>query len=92
MTRTSWSRCGGLPGLSLTVQDAGVPNLTLHGPPGLESIFRAMRRFVVLKDLKVEAQICENDGVYDDAVMTVHYLPILKYFFPNLAHFNRKII
>lgn len=35
MTQTNWQHIGGLPGLSLTVQDAGVPHLTLHGPPGL---------------------------------------------------------
>lgn len=35
ITRTSWERTGGLPGLSLTLQDTGVPNLTLHGPDGL---------------------------------------------------------
>lgn len=35
MTQTRWRHIGGLPGLSLTVQDAGVPEVTLHGPPGL---------------------------------------------------------
>lgn len=35
ITHTTWNRIGGLPGLCLTVQDSGVPNLTLHGPPGL---------------------------------------------------------
>ena len=48
VTRTSWSRIGGLPGLCLTVQDAGVQNLALHGPSGLDELFKAMKRFVVL--------------------------------------------
>lgn len=39
MTRTTWDRTGGLPGLSLTLQDTGVPNLTLHGPDGLVRSF-----------------------------------------------------
>lgn len=39
MTRSSWERTGGLPGLSLTLQDTGVPNLTLHGPDGLVRLF-----------------------------------------------------
>jgi ribonuclease Z len=34
-TRTSWQNVGGLPGISLTIQDVGVPHITLHGPPGL---------------------------------------------------------
>lgn len=34
-THTSWGNVGGLPGISLTIQDVGVPNITLHGAPGL---------------------------------------------------------
>lgn len=92
MTRTSWQRIGGLPGLSLTVQDSGVPNLTLHGPPGLDELFRAMRRFVILKDLNVQAAKCCYDGVggadgaddgkpaaeYEDAVISVRYVPLMR--------------
>lgn len=78
MTRNSWIRTGGLPGLCLTVQDAGVPNLSIHGPPGLDEIFKAMRRFVILTDLKVEAPECRSDAFYDDSVMTVNYVPILR--------------
>lgn len=78
MTRTSWQRIGGLPGLSLTVQDSGVPNLTLHGPDGLGELFGAMRRFVILKDLKVDASICDAGRKYDDSVLSVTYVPIHK--------------
>lgn len=80
MTRTSWSTIGGLPGLCLTVQDAGVPELTLHGPPGLDEMFQATRRFVVLRDLKVSAVETSSKDieVYDDVVMTVKYVPIYK--------------
>lgn len=78
MTRTSWGRIGGLPGLSLTVQDAGVPNLTLHGPRGLKELFTAMQRFVILNDLKVDAPVCEDGDSYDDAVINVRYVPLFK--------------
>lgn len=76
MTRTSWNTIGGLPGLCLTVQDAGVPELTLHGPPGLDEIFKATRRFVVLRDLKVNAVECVGGEMYDDCVLTVNYVPL----------------
>ena len=33
LTRRKWEMIGGLPGLALTVQDIGVPKITLHGPP-----------------------------------------------------------
>lgn len=84
MTRTSWQRIGGLPGLSLTVQDSGVPKLALHGPPGLDELFRAMRRFVILKDLKVEAIDCDANRSYDDSVLRITYVPIFKWVSPFL--------
>lgn len=35
VTEPTWSNMGGLPGVSLTIQDVGVPQITLHGPAGL---------------------------------------------------------
>lgn len=78
LTRTSWSQVGGLPGLTLTVQDSGVPHLSLHGPPGLDEIFQSMRRFVVLKDLKVVAIDNSKGEIYEDNVLTVRAIPIQK--------------
>lgn len=79
MTRTSWSHIGGLPGLCLTVQDAGVPELTIHGPPGLEEMFKATRRFVILKDLKINSvESVELKKAHDDSVMSVIYVPMFR--------------
>lgn len=39
MTRSTWHRAGGLPGLSLTLQSYGISNLTLYGPDGLVKAF-----------------------------------------------------
>lgn len=55
-----------------------MPNLTLHGPDGLGELFGAMRRFVILKDLKVETSICDAGGKYDDSVLSITYVPIYK--------------
>lgn len=76
ITQRSWSRIGGLPGLSLTIQDAGVPNITLHGPNKLLNVFLAMRRFVILKQLKVDAPECKQNEFYEDTVLKVRYLPL----------------
>ncbi|EAT37691.1 AAEL010336-PA [Aedes aegypti] len=76
MTRTCWERIGGLPGICLTMQDVGVPNVTLHGPPGLDELFKAMRRFVILKDMKVEAAECKAEDLFDDHVMSLKYVAI----------------
>lgn len=53
VTRNTWPAIGGFPGLALTVQDAGVKELALHGPPYLDNILYSMKRFVVLKNLQV---------------------------------------
>lgn len=37
-----------------------------------------MRRFVILRDLKVDAPECKENETYDDSVMTVHYVPLEK--------------
>lgn len=37
ITSKLWSRIGGLPGLALTIQDIGIPSVTIHGPPELVS-------------------------------------------------------
>lgn len=76
ITQRSWKCIGGLPGLSLTIQDAGVPKITLHGPPKLNEVYHAMRRFVVLKQLQVDAPACHSNSFYEDSVLTVHYLPL----------------
>lgn len=33
LTSNSWENTGGLPGVALTIQDIGVPEITLHGAP-----------------------------------------------------------
>ncbi|XP_053675250.1 ribonuclease Z, mitochondrial [Anopheles nili] len=76
MTRTNWERIGGLPGICLTMQDVGVPAVSLHGPPGLDELLKAMRRFVILKDMKVEANEYNTGDMYEDHVMTLRYVVI----------------
>ncbi|XP_004523600.1 ribonuclease Z, mitochondrial [Ceratitis capitata] len=78
VTRNTWSMVGGFPGLALTIQDAGVKELSLHGPPHLSSILHSMKRFVVLKTLNVNTCDCTHSPDFEDAVMTVKYVPLYK--------------
>lgn len=46
ITQPVWKNMGGLPGTALTIQDVGVPQITLHGPKGLVSyVFKNTRRY-----------------------------------------------
>lgn len=77
-THTSWGNVGGLPGISLTIQDVGVPNITLHGAPGLGDLFVAASRFIILKDLQVNHIDATNpESTFEDAVMKMNYIPIM---------------
>lgn len=78
ITQSAWKNLGGLPGTALTIQDVGVPQITLHGPPGLNEIFPATRRFVVLRDLKINMAICNEHTVFEDNVMTVRYVSLVR--------------
>lgn len=74
VTKPSWNNLGGIPGLALTIQDTGVPKLTLHGPDGLIDLIEASKQFVILNSLEVDsANICEG---FTDQVMCVEYVPI----------------
>lgn len=78
VTRNTWPVVGGFPGLALTVQDAGVKEMALHGPPHLDSILHSMKRFVVLKTLKINTCDCTQSSDFEDAVMSVKYVPLYK--------------
>lgn len=78
LTRNAWDKCGGVPGLCLTLQEIGVPHLTLHGPPGIEEIFENAKKFVVLRNMKTETPECIDGETWEDAVMKVSYVRIYK--------------
>ncbi|KAL0892776.1 hypothetical protein ABMA27_014482 [Loxostege sticticalis] len=74
ITSKTWKNIGGLPGLSLTLQDVGVPNITLHGPEGLDELYNATRRFVIMKDMNVTMAKCSPSEDFEDNVMSVKYV------------------
>ncbi|XP_016969832.2 ribonuclease Z, mitochondrial [Drosophila rhopaloa] len=77
VTQNTWASCGGLPGLTLTIQDAGVRDLGLHGPPHLGSMLQSMRRFVVLKNLQVQSFDCSEGACFEDSILKVDSLPLI---------------
>ncbi|XP_073831185.1 ribonuclease Z [Musca autumnalis] len=76
VTRNTWPTIGGLPGLALTVQDAGVKELSLHGPPYIDNILMSMKKFVVLKSLHLKTVDCTISQNFEDSVMSVKCLPL----------------
>ncbi|CAB3253825.1 unnamed protein product [Arctia plantaginis] len=74
ITSKTWKNIGGLPGLSLTLQDVGVPNITLHGPEGLDELYNATKRFVIMKDMNITMAKSSPTEDFEDNVMTVKYV------------------
>ncbi|XP_054711118.1 ribonuclease Z, mitochondrial-like [Uloborus diversus] len=73
-TYKSWDNFGGLLGLSLTVQDIGVPEINIHGPPGIDMLFENSQSFVLAKDIKIVMKNFKEPFV--DNCMEVNYIPI----------------
>lgn len=78
LTRKSWHQFGGICGLCLTLQEIGVPTINLHGPSGINEIFDASRKFVVLRNMKVETPECKDGEYWEDSVLRVNYVPLYK--------------
>ncbi|XP_061395358.1 ribonuclease Z, mitochondrial [Musca vetustissima] len=78
VTRNTWPTIGGIPGLALTVQDAGVKELSLHGPPYIDNILMSMKKFVVLKSLQLKTVDCTVSQDFEDSVMNVKCLPLYR--------------
>lgn len=78
ITSANWDNLGGMPGMLLTIQDTGVPEINIHGPKGTADIFDAIKRFVSLQDLKVREATCNESQPYTDQIMSVSYIPITK--------------
>ncbi|KAG0723761.1 Ribonuclease Z, mitochondrial [Chionoecetes opilio] len=62
VTHKSWENVGGLPGVLLTLQDTGVPYITLHGPPGIASLYYDTRHFLRFKDLNIQYKHHEDNS------------------------------
>ncbi|XP_063380691.1 ribonuclease Z, mitochondrial [Cydia fagiglandana] len=77
ITSKTWKNIGGLPGLSLTLQDVGVPKITLHGPEGLDDLYNATKRFVIMKEMQVSMAPCSPTEDFEDSVMTIKYVHLL---------------
>uniref|UniRef100_A0A1A9WWX6 Zinc phosphodiesterase ELAC protein 2 n=1 Tax=Glossina brevipalpis TaxID=37001 RepID=A0A1A9WWX6_9MUSC len=77
-TRNTWPAIGGLPGLILTLQETGVRNLSLYGPPYLDNIFYSMKKFVILRNLQLKIKDCTqaDEQHFEDGVMSMKFITL----------------
>ncbi|XP_076036405.1 ribonuclease Z [Oratosquilla oratoria] len=79
VTHKSWQNVGGLPGLLLTLQDTGVPEITLHGPPGIETLYFDTRHFIRFRNLNISYNhYTSNDGKFGskEDPLSIQYVPL----------------
>ncbi|KAK9709421.1 hypothetical protein K7432_009066 [Basidiobolus ranarum] len=53
-TRINWENTGGIPGMMLTLADAGTSKLTLHGGPNLTHFIAATRHFIQRSSFRLD--------------------------------------
>ncbi|KAJ3292826.1 Zinc phosphodiesterase ELAC protein 2 [Rhizoclosmatium sp. JEL0117] len=73
-TRNAWMCIGGLPGMILTLADAGGKGMVLRGPPGFTHSLAAMRQFLYRPQLPVQVKEYSLESVdadYHDENLTV---------------------
>ncbi|RKP27855.1 beta-lactamase-like protein, partial [Syncephalis pseudoplumigaleata] len=78
LTRLNWDCIGGVPGMILTLADAGVRRLHFHGGPNLTHFMAANRHFVARTGLSVKVnEYPLNDGqFFEDENMTVRVVEL----------------
>ncbi|KAJ3215714.1 Zinc phosphodiesterase ELAC protein 2 [Dinochytrium kinnereticum] len=77
LTRLSWDCLGGLPGMMLTVADAGSKQLRILGPAGLAHAMAGMRQFLFRPSFLVDTVEFPIDlPEYSDENLTVTPIPI----------------
>ncbi|KAJ3003197.1 Zinc phosphodiesterase ELAC protein 2, partial [Thoreauomyces humboldtii] len=78
MTRVAWDCVGGLPGMLLTLADAGSNNLNLRGPNNLSHFMATTRHFIYREALDLTIHEHGADSVpYSDENMSVTSVPLL---------------
>lgn len=76
LTKNTWDRSGGTAGMCLTLQDFKCEKVNIHGPPGIDKMFRAARKFLRTTNLEVSVPKCEEGDMFEDSVMSVRYVPL----------------
>ncbi|KAJ3186448.1 hypothetical protein HDU85_007267 [Gaertneriomyces sp. JEL0708] len=76
LTKVQWDACGGIPGMLLSLDDAGNNNIQLHGGSNLAHFMAATRHFVFKMSAHVKVnEFDEGTKPFSDENLTV--LPVL---------------
>ncbi|KAF0380098.1 beta-lactamase-like protein [Gigaspora margarita] len=73
LTRVNWDCFGGLPGMLLTIADAGTKEIKLYGGPNLTHAITATRGFIIRSTMSVATHEFQADGMeFKDDNMTIY--------------------
>lgn len=76
VTYSSWDNIGGIPGLALTLQDVGVPEINIYGTTVIDHLLQTARKFIVLRNMEVNVIDPEVNCRFKDSTMTVTCVPL----------------
>ncbi|KAJ3149125.1 Zinc phosphodiesterase ELAC protein 2 [Geranomyces michiganensis] len=88
LTRVAWECVGGLPGMLLTLADAGASSIAVNGSGNLSHFMASTRHFIYRESLNLKLrEYLPNEAPFQDDILTVtpvHLLP------DSLQNGNRK--
>ncbi|XP_064601279.1 zinc phosphodiesterase ELAC protein 2-like [Liolophura sinensis] len=78
ITHKSWENLGGLLGMALTLESINVPQITLHGPDGIEKVVHMAKSFNSQHStIKLEKKAL-TDGRFEDTAVVIDYVVLWK--------------
>ncbi|TPX53354.1 hypothetical protein SeMB42_g00852 [Synchytrium endobioticum] len=87
LTRVAWEGLGGVPGMLLSLRDAGNRNITIHGGTNLTHYIAATRHFVFRMSSKVHVnELQPHSPDFQDANLRVHHV----FIYPDRTHADFK--
>ncbi|KAI9354547.1 beta-lactamase-like protein [Zopfochytrium polystomum] len=85
-TRVSWDCIGGLPGMLLTLADAGTKLFKIHGPANITRALAATRQFLFRSDITVDThEFPENGEEVSDENLTIRPVLLRRLASPTIA-------
>ncbi|KAI9103213.1 beta-lactamase-like protein [Phlyctochytrium arcticum] len=91
LTRVAWDCVGGLPGMLLTMADAGTSSLGLKGPRNLTHFMAATRHFIYRDALDLSTYEFDHDDCeYKDENITVKAVHAYPFSSAPTSHLKRK--
>ncbi|XP_033321484.2 ribonuclease Z [Megalopta genalis] len=78
ITKPDWKNIGGLPGMLLSMQETGLPEITIHGSNEIAEFIDMSKIFSKYNNLQFKFASIDESKPYENDVLSIWYVPISK--------------